>query len=103
MTDTTGKVRPFDSGSQFTDWIGCNCMRCAKYNFANPQNCEIDYALGLGYLGDGLVTDEIARRMGYTDNKGRYVWMCGEVEWTEDWKAEYTRRHAAQQGGGSAG
>lgn len=42
-------VRPFDSGSQFSDWTGCNCDRCEKgaHRLA-PEDwptCEIEAAL----------------------------------------------------------
>lgn len=82
------RIRPFSSGSQYGDWKSSNCARCKKFdpNCARPEACEIDYAVGVAYLDDGTVSVEIARRMGYCENHGKYLWMCPEVEWTEEWK-----------------
>lgn len=83
-------LQPFSNGSQYADWQMSNCERCKKYNpaKASPEACEIDYAIGSAYLGDGAVSEDIARRMGYTDHRDAYNWPCGEVEWTEAWKAD---------------
>lgn len=79
--DTEG-VQPFHCGSQYADWVDHNCSRCAKFD---PEvatgECAIDDALGMAYLGDGLVTYAIAERMGYTALKGHVlVWDCPERE-----------------------
>ena len=89
------RIRPFSCGSQFSDWQMSNCERCKKYSerIEDPPLCEIDYDLGMAYLGDGTVSPDIAKRMGYTDNQGKYNWQCGEVEWTESWKEEYRALH----------
>lgn len=69
-------VRPFSSGSEFSFWVSRNCATCRKYNAAewNPGDCEIDKALGLAYMGDGRVSEEIAKRAGlpvpYPDGDG---------------------------------
>jgi hypothetical protein len=98
--DTQPSIRPFANGSQFADWTGCNCDRCTKgAHLLGPDDwptCEIELALGEAYLGDGKVTADIARRMGQTEHEGRYVWPCGEANWTEEWKAEYLKRKAGQ-------
>lgn len=99
MSDTTERVRPFSNGSQYSDWSGCNCERCTKgahmLGFDALPTCEIELSIGEAYLGDGRVSADIAERMGYTANTSRYVWPCNEVEWTEDWKAEFEKRKAA--------
>ena len=41
-------------------------------------------------IGPGEISEPMAKRAGITeDNKSLYQWPCGEVEWTEEWKAEY--------------
>lgn len=96
----TQQIRPFSSGSQYADWTGCNCDRCTKGAARlGPDalpTCEIELALGEAYFGSGKVSAEIAQRMGHTDHKGAYAWPCNEVEWTEEWKAEFAAKKAAQ-------
>lgn len=95
------RVYIFDSGTQFMDWTSCNCERCKKSTSNDPSigpsdmpKCEVEYALILACIGDGVVTPEIRRRAGADEEPtGRYVWPCLEVEWTEEWKAEYIRTH----------
>jgi hypothetical protein len=85
-------VCPFSTGSQYRDWQASNCERCTKFdpNKCDPKRCEIDFALALAYMGEGYISPEIAVRMGYDPVK--YSWPCGEVEWTEAWKEEFTKR-----------
>src|SRR5690606_34527873 len=78
---------PFSNGSQYCDWICCNCDRCAK-----KGRCDIEGALHEGAVNYGDVPCEIAARMGYYDNEMAFVWMCPEVEWTEAWLLESARR-----------
>ena len=42
------------------------------------ENCEIDYALGDAYCGDGTIPEEIAIRMGRKANPAVYTWDCPE-------------------------
>lgn len=95
-------VRPFSCGTQFGDWSESNCRRCKKncdlVPVGEPPPCDIEAALLAAYVGDGMVTAEIARRMGMTEeNEGCYVWPCGEWEPTEAWKEEYQRRKEASR------
>lgn len=94
------KISPFSSGGQWGDWTGCNCDRCEKGSHKLPPGelptCELKEALVVAYLSDGNITADTADRIGYTANKGRYVWPCNEVVWTEEWKAEYERKKAVQ-------
>lgn len=94
-------IQPFYCGSQYGDWTSSNCDRCKKgANRLGPDalpTCEIELALGEAYILSGNVTADIAQRMGYTDDGMAYTWPCGEVEWTDEWKAEYSRRNGAQQ------
>ena len=81
--------RPFDSGSQCGDWDEQNCYGCERFNlaaydrgdYANVSRCEINDAIQEAYLGDGQVSDDIARRMGWQDtDPPRYTWDCSERE-----------------------
>lgn len=93
-------IIPFSNGSQYADWQSCNCERCQKsVTVTDPggdqwPTCEIESALLEADIFDGRISDEIAQRMGY--DQERYVWPCGEVQWTEEWKAELRRRRAMQ-------
>ena len=51
-----------------------------------------EYALGMAYVNDGKITDEMAKRCGADVNKGKFQWMCPEVDWTEEWKKEYLEK-----------
>ena len=95
MANMANRVCPFSNGSQFSDWQSANCERCKKFtpSVENPPKCELDYEIGMAYLGDGRVTLDIARRMGYLDHPESYNWKCGEVEWTEAWKAKFPEAH----------
>lgn len=81
------KMSPFSNGSQFEDWCASNCDRCQKQG-----KCPIEGDLFIAFFGDGMVSEETARRMGRLDNNGKYVWPCTEVEWTEAWKASVLAR-----------
>jgi|SRR3990167_253358 len=98
------RVRPFSNGTQYLDWAASNCGRCKKAasledSRADKVTCDIERAIGAGGASDGTVSAEIGQRMGYIDNNPpvteefSYVWQCGEVDWTEEWKEEYRRRH----------
>jgi hypothetical protein len=81
LAATPERIRPFYCGSQYGDWQDRNCLRCTKYNPDEFDGaCEIDGALGMGYLTDGMVTAEIARRMGYREASPselpEYTWPC---------------------------
>ncbi len=95
------KYYPFYCGTQGMDWQEANCLRCKKLTdepggFENII-CDIDRALSEAFWKDGSVSKEIAERMGYLDNKGYYCWMCPEVDWTEEWKFEYQKRHSESE------
>jgi hypothetical protein len=91
-----GRVSPFSNGIQFSQWVSSNCDRCTKaYDEASGAwRCPIQEALDAVYLDDGSVSPEIAARMGATSpaNAGRYAWPCGEIDYTEAWKAEWRHR-----------
>jgi hypothetical protein len=72
--------RPFDNGEQCGDWDERNCYRCKRVDFdALRSDCEIFNATQVAYFGDGQVSDDIARRMGWQDtNPQRYTWACPE-------------------------
>lgn len=99
MSDTTTEktIRPFSCGSMAGDWMASNCDRCTKGALPWGEQglqCPIQDAVMVAWFEDGTVTPEIARRMGHGgENNGRYVWQCGEADWTEEWKAEWRKRH----------
>ncbi len=83
---------PFSNGSQYIDWCNSNCCRCDKsWNNGGAWLCDIEKALSYAAIDDGKVSDEIGKRMGFTDPL-EYVWMCPEVEWTAEWIKEKTER-----------
>lgn len=91
------KVSPFYCGTQYADWTGSNCNRCKKAApLYGDSTCEIELALHIALMSDGEVTQEIADRMGFTANQDKDVWMCPEVDWTEEWKAEVLARRNAK-------
>jgi hypothetical protein len=63
-----------------------------------PVRCEILAALYEAEMEDGTVSDEIRARMGANQNEDRYCWPCNEVEWTDEWKAEFRRRRQGAVG-----
>lgn len=78
------RIRPFSNGMQYEFWTARNCEHCKK---APPDDnswpeCEIMAALIEGYVGDGTVSEEIARRMHHSENADCYSWDCGEFEQT---------------------
>jgi hypothetical protein len=95
---------PFSNGTQWMDWQGSNCCRCAKYRpdaLEQSDACDLEWTLSVGgETGDGSVSEQTARRCGYLKADGSedsgYVWPCAEVVWTEEWKAEYRRREGQQ-------
>jgi hypothetical protein len=101
MTDEQ-RYRPFYCGSQSVDWEGANCHRCVKGLTAEQDAagtwpiCEIQAAITYAAVGDGSFDETMARRIGWFDHRDRYCWPCSEVEWTEEWKAEYRRKHAEE-------
>lgn len=70
------KYRPFYCGSQFADWGTRNCRNCHK----DGPGCDIYNALTIAYCGDGAVSREVARRMGYLGNEMSHNWDCLERE-----------------------
>lgn len=91
------RIYVFSCGSQYDDWTSSNCDRCTKgwrvVNPDEPMACDIQEALLVACFEDGTVSPEVAARMGVSEaTKGRYNWCCGEVDWTPEWKAEYTAR-----------
>lgn len=80
------EVRPFSTGSQFADWEERNCNRCTKSYINNASAtegegpCDIDNALTVAYIADGLVLHDIAVRMGWEPGWKNYTWDCPERE-----------------------
>lgn len=99
---TENKFSPFSNGTQYGDWTDTNCNRCKKSAQQLPEssiydyNCVIEEALLEAYVTDGEVEEQIANRMGYLLNQDKDIWMCPEVEWTEEWKSECIARQNAK-------
>jgi hypothetical protein len=75
--------RPFHCGAQFADWQNRNCDRCHKrWNPEEPNAeilCDLEQALHEAACGDGGVSDEVAKRIGYTQGPPFYLtWDCPE-------------------------
>lgn len=76
-------VRPFSSGSQYENWSDANCGGCTKSDYPDELReppCPLELALLEACFGDGEVSDDVASRMGATENRGRYCWRCKERE-----------------------
>lgn len=55
-------------------WRARNCHHCAKFNTERYDGaCEIDGAIVAAYIGNGRVTEEIARRMGQLAHDGIHL------------------------------
>ena len=79
------RYRPFSSGTQCADWVDRNCIQCAKgCKEGESPTCPIDVALNDSFWGDGQVSEDIARRMGFLDHNPparehfSYTWPCPE-------------------------
>ena len=66
------KCHPFSNGAQFADWT-MQCQDCQK-----REKCEILKALVQAYWGDGTVSRDIAKRMGFFEHRKELVWRCNE-------------------------
>ncbi len=92
--------RPFSNGSQAADWFGSNCDRCVKSGDAGEAGssaCTIFEAIHDAASEDGTVSPEMAERMGLIENKGKYVWMCNEVEWSQEWMEQSRKKAMIQE------
>lgn len=75
---TFKRYGPFSTGSQYGEWCSRNCDSCKK-GFDKKRSkfrCDYEFALGAAYCGDGQVTEEVAKAIGYLDNKECYIWEC---------------------------
>ncbi len=85
MSET--RVSPFHCGSQMGDWETKNCNNCHLQGYYRDQEnqnnwvwrCDIQKAVGEAYIGDGMVSGDIAERMGATRNELAYGWRCNEL------------------------
>jgi hypothetical protein len=66
----SGRVRPFSTASERCYWHDENCVSCAKqpkdWHHRSEDDCPIFDALSEGGIGDGMISAEIAERMGCT-------------------------------------
>lgn len=78
LKDIEKKHRAFSTGSQFSEWSYRNCLTC-KFGFNDKHSkfgCERERALVEAYCGDGQITEQVAKAIGFLDNKECYVWEC---------------------------
>lgn len=78
LKDTERKHRAFSTGSQYADWNSRNCDSCKK-GFDKRHSkfrCDYEFALGVAFCGDGLITEEVARAIGFLDSEGCDIWEC---------------------------
>lgn len=110
-------IRPFHCGSQAADWSSRNCDCCKRgfwwksgrgeHDVPISEMCELDVALAHAQNGDGTVSPDVAKRIGYRPGNAHYNWPCGEIEPASDdiaravaaWRAKYT---GGQASGGAA-
>ena len=94
----TEQARPFYCGTQAADWKASNCWRCTKAydEQAGEWRCDLERAIDDAQFGDGTISPDIARRIGYDNSSFAHVWACTEVVWTEAWKAEARRRRTTR-------
>lgn len=79
-------MRPFSTGSQYSDWEDRNCEKC-RLGYDHHEEmfcCDIQEHLGLALLSDGEISTNFADRMGYYKNNPpktegfSYTWDCPE-------------------------
>lgn len=99
MTKADFTITPFANGTQYDDWCESNCARCKKSTqFGNGAGCVLEDNLLLACFSDGMIDERTAQRIGMNEStKNRYTWPCSEVDWTEEWKAEWYRLHPEQK------
>lgn len=72
------RVRPFSNGTEWMNWESDNCERCQRVA------CPLRRALRRGYMGDGTVPEDVARRTNRhefrVDDDNRF---CTEIEFSE--------------------
>lgn len=68
------KYKPFSTGSQYDDWNGRNCCSCKKGFKRAKYHCNLEPKLDAAYCGDGTITEETARAIGYIGNEEGYIW-----------------------------
>lgn len=90
MSESTvkGKVRPFSNGSEYDTWSSLCCEKCKKACSPNTNYeflCGIEEALTEASFSDGLVSEDIARRMGLTweEHWNPFKRLCTEIELVE--------------------
>lgn len=72
------KYKPFAFDSQYADWSSRNCGTCKKgFDMKHRKfKCDHYLTLALAYCTDGMVTEEVAKAIGYLDSEGCDLWEC---------------------------
>lgn len=73
------KMQPFPNGSSMGDFYDSNCHSCKKYKYEPEDSCPMDVEIGLAYFGDGEISVETARRIGWSGD-GYINAECKEKE-----------------------
>ena len=85
MSDLTAALEqpegmtPFSCGSDYLGWRHRNCGSCQRLGTIDPatgdSGCDLETALSLALVGDGLITTEAATRIGVPgDCRERAPW-----------------------------
>ena len=69
------RVHVFSNGTEYEIWRGWNCDECTK-----SWECPIEDAIIFASGGDGLISREIAVRMGRVEDERDYAPICPERE-----------------------
>ena len=85
-TDISNKYKPFSTDKQFADWRILNCDTCKKTFNETPGfeiRCTLELEVWGTFFGGGKkknkyspITEEVAKEIGYLDNKNSYTWKC---------------------------
>ena len=82
------RIRPFSNGSEYHDWRGSNCERCAKGHNEVPT-CPMQHAIDVEAFITGDMPSELATRCGRGEPTS---FRCPEWEASDEWKAEHAWR-----------
>lgn len=74
--------KPFAKFEFYKEWTARNCDSCKK-GFDNKRRqfgCKGERMLCVAMIGNGKVTKEVAKAIGFLDSEGCDLWEC--PEWT---------------------
>jgi hypothetical protein len=72
-------ILPWANGTASDLWVAGNCDECERYDGdADGADCDIWKAIMLSTADEDAITPEIARRMGWSDERPQGYWPCAE-------------------------